>query len=50
MKEIVKSNKFGSWINLGYEKIAREYQLPIEEVKSATITIKDGQVTIKKGK
>jgi len=36
---------------LGFEKLAREYGLTIEEVKAATITIKDGEITIKtKGK
>mgnify|MGYP003559815652 FL=1 len=45
------SNKLDSWLVLGYEKLAREYELSIEEVKSATITIKDGEITVKvKGK
>ena len=53
VKEEVKtpvSNKLDSWLILGYEKLAREYGLTIEEVKSATITVKDGEITIKKGK
>jgi hypothetical protein len=45
------SNKLDSWLVLGYEKLAREYELSIEEVRSATITIKDGEITVKvKGK
>lgn len=45
------ATKLDSWLLLGYEKLAREFELTIEEVKSATITIKDGEVTVKvKGK
>lgn len=45
------ATKLDSWLVLGYEKLAREYGLTIEEVKSTTITIKDGEVTVKaKGK
>lgn len=45
------ATKLDSWLVLGYEKLAREYGLTIEEVKQATITIKDGEVTVKtKGK
>lgn len=45
------ATKLDSWLVLGYEKLAREYGLTIEEVKTATITIKDGEVTVKtKGK
>lgn len=44
------ATKFDSWLVLGYEKLAREHKLTIEEVKRATITIKDGEITIKKGK
>ena len=50
VKEEVKapvSNKLDSWLILGYEKLAREYGLSIEEVQKATITIKDGEVTVK---
>ena len=44
-------NKLNGWLVLGYEKLAREYELSIEEVKEATITIKNGEVTVKvKGK
>lgn len=53
VKEEVKtpvSNKLDSWLILGYEKLAREYGLSIEEVREATITIKGGEVTVKKGK
>lgn len=41
------ATKLDSWLLLGYEKLAREYGLTIEEVKSATITIKNGEVTVK---
>jgi hypothetical protein len=45
------ATKLDSWLVLGYEKLAREYGLTIEEVKQATITIKDGEITVKtKGK
>ena len=50
VKEEVKtpvSNKLDSWLILGYEKLAREYGLSIEEVREATITIKGGEVTVK---
>ena len=44
-------NKLNGWLVLGYEKLAREYELSIEEVKQATITIQNGEVTVKvKGK
>lgn len=46
-----KKSKLDSWLVLGYEKLAREYELTIEEVRQATITIKDGEITVKvKGK
>lgn len=45
------ANKLDSWLVLGYEKLAREYGLSIEEVRTATITIKDGEISVKaKGK
>lgn len=45
------ATKLDSWLLLGYEKLAREFELTIEEVKGATITIKGGEVTVKtKGK
>jgi len=44
------SKKLDSWLLLGYEKLAREYGLTVEEVKQSTITIKNGEITIKKGK
>mgnify|MGYP000986682869 FL=1 len=50
IKEEVKTpvaNKLDSWLILGYEKLAREYGLSIEDIKSSTITIKDGEVTVK---
>ena len=50
VKEEVKvpvANKLDSWLVLGYEKLAREYGLTIEEVKASIITIKGGEVTVK---
>lgn len=45
------TSKLESAIVLLYEKLAREYQLAPDEVRQATITIKDGEVTVKvKGK
>lgn len=45
------ANKLDSWLILGYEKLAREYGLSIEEAREATITIKNGEITVKtKGK
>ena len=44
------SNKLDSWLTLGYEKLAREYGLSIEDIKTATITIKSGIITIKETK
>ena len=43
--------KLDSWLVLGYEKLARENELTIEEVREATITIKGGEISVKtKGK
>ncbi len=44
------ATKLDSWLVLGYEKLAREYGLTIEQVQKATITIKNGQITVKEGK
>lgn len=45
------ATKLDSWLVLGYEKLARENELTIEEVREATITIKNGEITVKtKGK
>lgn len=45
------ATKLDSWLALGYEKLAREHELTTEEIKKATITIKNGEVTVKtKGK
>lgn len=41
------ATKLDSWLVLGYEKLAREYELTIEEVMKATITIKGGDITVK---
>jgi hypothetical protein len=46
-KERNNMDKLNSWLTLGYEKLARENQMTIEEVKQATITIKNGEVTVK---
>ena len=47
-KEITPvDNRLNSWLVLGYEKLAREYDLSIEEIKQATITIKSGEITVK---
>lgn len=48
--EPVVSKLANSVVNL-YEKVSREYQLTLDEVKASTITIKNGVVTVKtKGK
>jgi HSP20 family molecular chaperone IbpA len=45
------SSKLDSAVVLLYEKVAREYELTPDEVRSATVTIKNGVVTVKvKGK
>ena len=45
------NSKLNSWLLLGYEKLADKYELSIEELKASTITIKDGEITVKtKGK
>lgn len=50
LKDMTDS-KLNSWLVLGYEKLADKYGLSIEELKASTITIKDGEVTVKtKGK
>ena len=49
-KGLPMATKLDSWLVLGYEKLAREYGLTIEQVQKATITIKNGQVTVKEGK
>ena len=50
LKDMTES-KLNSWLVLGYEKLADKYGLSIEELKASTITIKDGEVTVKtKGK
>jgi len=47
MKELPKVDNLGSLLSMVYEKVSREYQLTQEEVKASTITIKDGEVTVK---
>ncbi len=44
------SEKLRSVISLLEEKISRELSLTTEEVKKVTITIKNGQITVKEGK
>jgi hypothetical protein len=41
------ATKLDNWLLLGYEKLAREHGLTIEEVKASTITIKNGEITVK---
>jgi len=47
--EPVVSKLYTAVLNLE-EKVGREYQLTTEEVKASTITIKNGVVTVVKGK
>lgn len=48
MKEkISSSSKVEAVILLLEEKLCREYDLSLEELRQATITIKGGQVTVK---
>jgi len=48
MKEKVSSSsKVEAVILLLEEKLCREYDLSLEELRRATITIKGGQVTVK---
>lgn len=50
-KGLPMATKLDSWLVLGYEKLARENELTIEEVREATITIKGGEISVKtKGK
>jgi len=45
------TSKLSSTIALLYEKLCREYQLTPDEIRSATVTINNGEVTVKvKGK
>lgn len=41
------ANKVDVAIRLLEEKLCREYSLSIEELRKATITIKNGEVTVK---
>lgn len=47
MKELPKVNQLGSLLSMVYEKVSREYNLTQDEVKASTITIKDGEITVK---
>jgi hypothetical protein len=42
--------KTDSAVRLLQEKLCREHGLTQEEIQKATITIKNGEVTVKKGK
>jgi hypothetical protein len=44
------SDKVQSAVRLLEEKLCREYDMTVEELRKATITIKNGEVTVKKGK
>jgi len=45
------TSKLSSTIALLYEKLCREYQLTPDEIRSATVTINNGEITVKvKGK
>lgn len=45
------TSKVSSTITLLYEKLCREYELTPDEVRQATVTIINGEVTVKvKGK
>ena len=37
-------------VRLLEEKLTREYDMTLEELRKSTITIKNGEITIKKGK
>ncbi len=41
------SSKISSAILLLEEKLCREYDLSLEELRASTITIKNGEVTVK---
>lgn len=47
MKELPKVDNLSSLLSMVYEKVSREYNLTQEEVKASTITIKNGEVTVK---
>ena len=45
------TSKLSSAISLVYEKVCREYELTPDEARQATVTIKNGEITVKvKGK
>lgn len=50
MAEQPKASKVDVAVRLLEEKLTREYELTREELRKATITIKNGEVTVKKGK
>ena len=50
MENNIKITKLGSVVKLLEEKLCREYDITIEELHKLTIVIKNGEVTVKKGK
>jgi hypothetical protein len=46
-KELPKIDNLGNLLSVVYEKVSREYQLTQEEVKASTITIKNGEISVK---
>lgn len=41
------SNKVDAAVRLLEEKLCREYDMTLEELRKATITIKNGEITVK---
>ncbi len=41
------SDKVQSAVRLLEEKLCREYEMSLEELRKATVTIKNGEVTVK---
>jgi hypothetical protein len=46
-EEQPKASKVDVAVRLLEEKLTREYELTLEELRQATITIKNGEVTVK---
>lgn len=47
MKPFSEASKLDVAVRLLEEKLCREYDISLEELRKATITIKDGGVTVK---
>jgi hypothetical protein len=45
-----KADKVQVAVRLLQEKLTREYEVSLEELRKSTITIKNGEITVKKGK